>query len=85
MMRLTQRFATGKERYNEGYINGVSTNDRACLNACLGTSNVRECDEWLAPRRPPRAPTALFLPNSILTRTVLPVLPALPAGLPSFV
>ena len=33
---------TGKERYYEGYLYRVSANDRACLNARLGTSNVRE-------------------------------------------
>ena len=31
-----------RRREVEGYINRVSTNDRACLNARLGTSNVRE-------------------------------------------
>ena len=31
MMRITQRFATGEERYDEEYINRVPTNDRACF------------------------------------------------------
>jgi hypothetical protein len=42
MMRLSQWFATGKGRSDEEYINRVSTNNRACPNARLGTFGVRE-------------------------------------------